>query len=130
MGLNDSSLKKVIFIAGPPASGKTWLGKAIAKHIGAAFLDSDTISQPFLSPNLTKNNGFKDTDEYREVYRDLEYAALFNVMRENLELGISCIVVAPFRKEQFDPVFPENILFEINNFRKIGIFIRIDPEEQ
>ncbi|UJH69993.1 AAA family ATPase [Ornithinimicrobium sp. INDO-MA30-4] len=36
----------VILVTGPPGSGKSSVGAALARHLGAALLDQDSMTNP------------------------------------------------------------------------------------
>jgi hypothetical protein len=123
-----------IFISGPPASGKTTCAHALARLLGTALFDLDTLSEPFLRPYLAMRSSYKDSDEYHGKMRDLEYEALFRLMKENLSLGVSCIAVAPFSKERKSSMFPDHIFSNVTNEHvsiiTVGISIVISPSQQ
>ncbi|MCG8479609.1 MAG: AAA family ATPase [Spirochaetales bacterium] len=107
MGIESPGTRRpnLVVIAGPPASGKSTLGRAIARRTAMAYLDLDTLSAPLLEAHLERTPGFKDSDEYRRFFRAREYRALFDVACENLGLHCDCIVVAPFSRERRDATF-------------------------
>jgi shikimate kinase len=59
-------------LIGPPGSGKSSVGKALAKSLGIGFIDSDKV--------VEKNSGKKISDIFvddgEEKFRDLEFEAL------------------------------------------------------
>lgn len=69
----------VLYIfSGLPASGKSTLAKLLARKIGAMYLRVDTVEQGLRDLCNVKVEG----EGYRLSYR---------VIRDNLELGVSCI---------------------------------------
>ena len=122
---------RLILVAGEPASGKSTLARALARKLGAAYLDMDTISFPFLERCIREDHGFKDSARYRDHYRDAEYRSLLATAADNLATGIDCIVVAPFRLERANPALAAYLRerFRIDA-TTVGIDIRIDRKRQ
>lgn len=92
---------KLILVGGTPGSGKTYIGKEIAKKTGI-FIDKDTVSRYFTETLLEKLGSHKNDREstiYLENVRDLEYSTMMKLAIENLELGLNVICSAPFIKE-------------------------------
>ncbi|WP_157641855.1 AAA family ATPase [Burkholderia ubonensis] len=96
-----------VFICGPAGTGKSTVGKALLRMLLAdghptCLLDKDTLtdglSQAFMTA-LTGNGADRDSPTYKAQVRDLEYAAVLETARENLELGVSCIMPAPWTRE-------------------------------
>ena len=73
-------------LIGPPGSGKSTVGKALAKKLGINFVDTDTL--------VEGKSGRKISDIFvesgEEVFRDLEFEALTLALKERdcvLSLG-------------------------------------------
>lgn len=73
-------------LIGPPGSGKSSVGRALAKTLGVGFIDSDNV--------VEKNSGRKISDIFvvdgEEVFRDLEFEALTASLKDTnsvLSLG-------------------------------------------
>ncbi len=68
-------MRQVVLI-GAPGSGKTSVGKALAKSLGATFMDSDHLVQA--------NSGKKISEIFIEhgedIFRDLEFEALTSAL--------------------------------------------------
>lgn len=101
-------MQSLIIFAGKAGTGKTTLARFIAKELGIAYIDYDTLCQPFLS-EIERKFGLGATDRYGfyRVWREPCYNSLVNIIKENLELGTSLIVSAPFTEELKNPRFPE-----------------------
>jgi hypothetical protein len=107
------------------------MSRALAARLGAALFDLDTLSLPLLEANLQEDPGFKDSARYREFYRDAEYRALFDVVIENIGLGIDCIATAPFTSERADPQLIAGLRARCARaFYAVGIVISIDAAAQ
>ena len=97
-----------MLFAGHAGTGKTTLAKRalplLAQKSGQhfCFLDKDTAYGEFSSHImglLTGDPADRESPAYLEHLRDQEYSGLLNIARENLELGISVILVGPFTRE-------------------------------
>lgn len=90
----------VIFLIGAAGSGKSTIGKRIASDYNFCYLDKDTICNQFTgvllesrgySPHERDGNAF-----YNDVVMDLEYRTLLDIADDNLKLGRSVVLDAPF----------------------------------
>lgn len=103
-----SSVPRLILFAGHAGTGKTSLAKKALPLISSKtgkdffFLDKDTAYGAFSSHMmglLTGDPQDRDSPAYLEHIRDQEYAGLIDIVRENLALGVSVILVGPFTRE-------------------------------
>lgn len=90
----------VIFLIGSAGSGKSTIGKYIARTYGCAYLDKDIVCNTF-SGALLEANGYSAHDRdgcdyYRDVVMPLEYRALLDIANDHVQLGQSVILDAPF----------------------------------
>jgi predicted kinase len=93
---------QAVLIGGYAGSGKSELGRIIARATGWAMLDKDTLTRPVVEAALEmlgQSPDDRESDTYLRVVRPAEYAALAAAMTENLEVGTSCVVTAPFLRE-------------------------------
>lgn len=90
-----------MFIAGPPASGKTTLARALASGLGAAVLDID-VATGLLTSLVLDLIGARDYSDPRaaELTRARRYETLINLARDNALCGLSTVLVAPFTVER------------------------------
>lgn len=92
-----------LVVTGPPAAGKTTLGRALATHLGAALLDQDTATAP-LTAVVAELVGVHDLDDDRLALRTraARYETVSALAEDNLRAGIPVVLVAPFSLERRD----------------------------
>ncbi|KKP88523.1 MAG: hypothetical protein UR93_C0012G0001, partial [Berkelbacteria bacterium GW2011_GWA2_35_9] len=83
----------LIIVSGPPASGKTTLGKIIAKEFRLAFLNKDSIKE-----SLFDILGIKDREWSKKV-GSASYSILYRFMETLLVANQSLVVDSNFRPE-------------------------------
>ena len=88
----------LFLIAGVAGEGKSLFGQIFAQKIGATYLDKDTLAAPFLTALMQEAND-RHSEIYFNNFRPLEYRSLLQVAEENILLGQSVVLVAPFIKE-------------------------------
>jgi predicted kinase len=102
---------KLVIVGGFPCSGKTLISKMIARK-GLFFVDKDSVAK-FFTKALLESLGSYGDDRQSELYvskvKDLEYQTILDVSFENIGLGNSVVVTAPFIKDFFDPTWINNI---------------------
>ncbi|MCF7914920.1 MAG: ATP-binding protein [Spirochaetaceae bacterium] len=125
---------QAVFVAGPPACGKTTFARELARRLNAALFDLDTLSEPFLRSYLQKQPSYKDSHEYKDTMRDREYEALMQLVEDNLKIGVNCVAVAPFTKEKAISGFPWHRWKASGIYdaavKSFGIAIEITSEQQ
>ncbi|MFB9906294.1 GntR family transcriptional regulator [Allokutzneria oryzae] len=93
---------QVLLIGGYAGSGKTELGRILARESGWPMLDKDTLTRPVVEAAL-ETLGCSPNDRESETYisriRPREYEALISATLENLQCGNSVIATAPFIRE-------------------------------
>ncbi|WP_206793211.1 GntR family transcriptional regulator [Amycolatopsis sp. MtRt-6] len=96
---------QVVMIGGYPGSGKTELGRILARETGWPMLDKDTLTR-FVVEAALEMQGLSRNDRESEIYltkiRPAEYDSLLESMTENLQCGNNAIVTAPFVREFAD----------------------------
>ena len=106
-------MPRLIFFCGHAGTGKTTLARraiaalmrqAHARCSGESFclLDKDTLYGQYSSAVmgvLTGDPNDRDSPPYLQHLRQPEYDGLLATARENLALGVSCIVVGPLSRE-------------------------------
>ena len=106
-------MPRLIFFCGNAGTGKTTLARHAIGHLmrsahqrcsGESFclLDKDTLYGDYSSAVmgvLTGDPNDRDSPPYLQHLRNPEYHGLLATARENLALGVSCIVVGPLSRE-------------------------------
>jgi gluconate kinase len=110
-------MKKLIIVAGVAGSGKSYIGKEIAKRIdNCVYLDKDTQTRVLVDSFLFclgKDETDRESNEYLEKIRPKEYECLIKQGLENIELNKSCILSAPFIKEINDSNYFNDLMDEL-----------------
>jgi predicted kinase len=90
--------------AGPPGSGKSTLGRAVAARVGACMLDLDTATNPLIAHIAALTGAGDDLDHpsLRGAVRSARYRCLTDLAAENVRVGRSVVLVAPFTREGAD----------------------------
>jgi predicted kinase len=90
-----------LLIAGPPASGKSMVGASLARTLGAALIDLDVATEPLLSVIGSLVN-VDDIDDPRlaTLTRADRYETITRLAEDNLRVGNTVLLVAPFTEER------------------------------
>lgn len=86
-------------VCGAPGSGKSVLGRALATELSAVLLDQDVMTGPLTAVVARlAGHGPDDLDDVRvrQALGPAAYDALLATAADNLRLGRSVILVAPF----------------------------------
>jgi predicted kinase len=87
-------------VVGGAGSGKSTVAQRIARRTGATYLDKDALAGPLVEAALRAQGHPHDEREsnpfYLEHIMPAEYQALFAVAADNLRLGQSVVLDAPF----------------------------------
>lgn len=94
-------VKKLILVTSPPASGKTYISKKLAKHLKhVVYLDKDTLitlsKQIFTVAGEPFN---RSSDFFEENIRNYEYNCVVDLALEALEYDDIVLINAPFTRE-------------------------------
>jgi predicted kinase len=95
-------------VCGTPGAGKTTYAKQIAADTGAMLLDIDTVTERLVRVALAEaghSPDDRDSDYFKDTYREPIYEVLFDIARENLPYT-DVIIVGPFTREIQDPDWP------------------------
>lgn len=114
------STPRVVMIGGYAGSGKTELGRILARETGWPLLDKDTLTRPVVEAALELlggNPNDRESDLYRTKIRPREYEALVAAVTENVKCGNSAIVTAPFLREFTDPAWLNRMQAQIGDMK-------------
>lgn len=101
-------MTRLVFFCGHAGTGKTTLAKRLIGPLRHAtsepfcLLDKDTLygrTGGAAMTALTGNPNDRDSPLFLQHLRDPEYLGLVDTARENLELGVSVLAVAPLSRE-------------------------------
>jgi predicted kinase len=101
---------RVFLVGGYAGSGKSELGRILARITGLAVVDKDTITRPVVETALEvlgQPSYDRESAIYLDQVRPREYEALLSSVFENAEVGIGVIATAPFIRELADPAWIE-----------------------
>lgn len=93
--------KRMILVTSPPASGKTYVSKELAKRLhGIVYLDKDALiplsNRVFIAGGEPIN---RSSDFFEENIRNYEYDAILDIGVEALEYNDLVMINAPFTRE-------------------------------
>ena len=103
--------KRMILVTSPPASGKTYVSKQIAKKLhNIVYLDKDALiplsNRVFYaaSEEVNRSSAF-----FEENIRNYEYIAILDIGFEALEYADLVLINAPFTREVRDNEYIKNL---------------------
>ena len=99
---------KLHVVCGPPAGGKTCYAKKLASRLGALLIDSDIATEPVVQAGMEAvglSADDRDSDRYKELFRDPVYESLFRLAAVNL-VNLPVVLAAPFTRESQEKDWP------------------------
>lgn len=104
-------MKRLILVTSPPACGKTYVSKELAKHLRhVVYLDKDTLivlsKQIFAVAHQEYN---RSSDFFEQNIRDYEYMAIVDLALEALDYDDIALINAPFTREIRDMAYMEGL---------------------
>ncbi|HSX69052.1 GntR family transcriptional regulator [Nocardioides sp.] len=102
--------RRIVLVGGYAGSGKTELGRVLARQTGWPVLDKDTMTRPLVERALEalgQPANDRDSEVYSREIRPHEYEALMAAAYENADCGVAAIVTAPFVAEFSDAAWLE-----------------------
>jgi predicted kinase len=96
---------RAVVVAGPPASGKTTLGAALARVLHHTFIDLDIVTGAMTRAALALAGADETALDgaLGARLRDARYDALLDTAAANLDLGLGVVLSGPFTRERRDP---------------------------
>ena len=123
-------MKRLILVTSPPASGKTYISKQLAKKLKhVVYLDKDTLivlsRQIFAVANQEYN---RSSDFFEKNIRDYEYDAIVALALEALEYDDIVLINAPFTREIRDEKYMADLKAKLalKNARLTVIWVKTD----
>lgn len=125
-------MKKMILVTSPPACGKTYISKQLAKKLKhVVYLDKDTLiplsNRVFAvaGEEINRSSRF-----FEENIRDYEYEAIVDIGVEALEYDDIVLINAPFTKEVHDEITLERFRTKLRNkgAKLVIIWVVTDPK--
>lgn len=96
----------IVVVAGAAGSGKTTLGRELARTLRLPLLDLDTITNPLLdglgplpAAGDAAESAHWNDPSHRPTIRPARYAALRAVLADQRDAGVGAVLVAPFTAE-------------------------------
>lgn len=91
-----------VVLTGPPGVGKSTTGRHLARAIGAALLDLDTITNPLVDviASMMGAEGDYSNPDLAQVVRGPRYSALVNTAVDCLSADCPVVLIAPFTSER------------------------------
>lgn len=123
-------MKRLILVTSPPASGKTYVSKQLAKKLKhVVYLDKDTLI--VLSKQIfavAKEEYNRSSEFFEKNVRDYEYAAIIELALEALEYDDIVLINAPFADEVRNEAYMEALRnkLEMKNTRLTVIWVNTD----
>ncbi len=125
-------MKRLILVTSPPACGKTYVSKELAKALNhVVYLDKDTLivlsKQIFKVANQPYN---RSSDFFEENIRDFEYMAIVDLALEALDYEDEVLINAPFTREIRDMEYIADLKEKLaeKNARLSVVWVEATPE--
>jgi predicted kinase len=119
-----------VVLSGAPATGKSTVGRALARALGAAVLDQDTATGPLVDV-VAGLLGVSDLDDPRLAgpTRAARYETLTALAEDTLHAGTPVVLVAPFTTERRDPAAWRALEHRLRTAggAPVLVWLRLDP---
>lgn len=125
-------MKRLILVTSPPACGKTYVSKQLARHLKhVVYLDKDTLI--VLSKQIFKvaNQPYdRSSPFFEENIRNAEYEAIVDLAMEALEYEDMVLINAPFSREVRNVAYMAALREKLRrkNARLTVIWVQADVE--
>ncbi len=124
--------KKLILVTSPPACGKTYISKQLAKRLKhVVYLDKDTLitlsKQIFVVAGEEYN---RSSDFFEENIRNYEYDCIVDLALEALEYNNIALINAPFTREIRDMEYIDKLKEKLKekSATLVVIWVETSPE--
>lgn len=109
--------KKLIFVAAPPACGKTYVSERIAHSLeNIVYLDKDYLSDLIRATFAVAGQPLDmDGDFYKNSIRSAEYSTIMGIAFSTLRFADKVLLNAPFGKEVRDTEYMKQIKEKANS---------------
>ena len=126
-------MKKLILVTSPPACGKTFVTRKLAKAMpNCVYLDKDTLitlsKQIFVVANQEYN---RSSDFFEAEIRNPEYDCVMELAMEALEYNDTVFINAPYTREVRTPGYMENLRQELlkkKGAELVVVWVQCDKE--
>jgi len=124
--------RHALLVCGAPGAGKSTVGALVAQELRAVLLDLDTASASLMAV-VAEVHGTSDPDDPQlaRLTRTARYESILRLAEDNLAVGLSVVMVAPFTTERRDPRAWNTVS---DRLRPVGatttmVWLRISAEE-
>lgn len=125
-------MKRLILVTSPPACGKTYVSKQLAKSLKhVVYLDKDTLIILSRQIFTVAHEGYnRSSPFFEENIRDFEYAAIVDLALDALEYDDIVLINAPFTREIRDKAYMNTLREKLwgKGARLTVIWVRTEPE--
>ncbi len=125
-------MKKMILVTSPPACGKTYISKQLARNLKhVVYLDKDTLiplsNRVFIAAGEEIN---RSSNFFEKNIRDYEYETIVDIGVEALEYDDIVLINAPFTKEVHNEETLERFRTKLRTkgAKLVIIWVVTDPE--
>lgn len=125
-------MKSLILVTSPPACGKTFISRALAKALNhVVYLDKDTLivlsKQIFAVAGEPTN---RSSDFFEENIRDYEYEAVVDLALEALDYEDVVLINAPFTREIRDKKYMHGLKEQVakKGAKLVVVWVKTDKE--
>jgi predicted kinase len=122
-------MPKAIIVCGTPGSGKTTHARQLVASRTATLLDIDSATERLVRVGLVESGHSaddRDSEYFKQTYREPIYQALFDIARENLPYH-DVVITGPFTKEIQDPDWPAKLASELGSPVEVH-YVQCPPE--
>ncbi len=125
-------MKRLILVTSPPACGKTYVSKQLAKNLKhVVYLDKDTLIVLSKQIFVVAHEEYNRSSAFFEAnIRDYEYAAIVDLALEALAYDDIVLINAPFTREVRDTQYMNNLRERLRaqGARLTVVWVQTSPE--